>query len=394
MHFVHVVASTEAKSSVRSSDTTNDISSTSTDQTSSAASTVVGAVNDVSVLVQKATSVLSELDRVSLLTQYFIPPPSWKGPIREIGNTARRPPAVLFDKVNYPYVSYSVAEDGAYCAACVSFSNCKTTTVLVTRPLLDWSNAKRMLEAHEMSADHRTAVSRASEFLKVCNQQQGSVRQQLSKAYNDKVEKNKAALVSIVHTLLLCGRQNIALRGHNNDAGNCVALLKFRTETDSILKQHLASAPRNAQYVSPKIQNELINLCGQQVKQSIIAECRRATFYTLLLDECADVSNTEQISLCLRYVDVGETPGSHHVVKEQFITFIPTRDTTGETIAKVVMKQLSDMGLYHGTQSKTLCTMVGQGYDGAANMSGHIRGVQARIKKKVCVSNICALQKS
>ena len=44
------------------------------------------------------------------------------------------------------------------------------------------------------------------------------------------------------------------------------------------------------------------------------------------------------------------------------------------------MKQLSDMGLYHGQQSKTLCTMVGQGYDGAANMSGHIRGVQARIK--------------
>jgi len=176
MHFVHVVASTEAKSSVMSSDTTNDISSTSTEQTSSAVSTVVGAVNDVSVLVQKATSVLSELDRVSLLTQYFIPPPSWKGPIREIGNTARRPPAVLFDKVNYPYVSYSVAEDGAYCAACGSFSNCKTTTVLVTRPLLDWSNAKRMLEAHEMSPDHRTAVSRASEFLKVCNQHQGSVR--------------------------------------------------------------------------------------------------------------------------------------------------------------------------------------------------------------------------
>jgi len=145
--------------------------------------------------------------------------------------------------------------------------------------------------------------------------------------------------------------------------------------------------------VSPKIQNELINLCGQQVKQSIIAECRRATFYTLLLDECADVSNTEQLSLCLRYVDVGETPGSHHVVKEQFITFIPTRDTTGKTIAKVVVKQLYDMGLYHGTQSKTLCTMVGQGYDGAANMSGHIRGVQARIKEKRA-SATCALQNS
>jgi hypothetical protein len=158
---------------------------------------------DVSALAQKAKSGLCDLDRVSLLTEYFIPPPSWKGPFREIGQTARRAPSVLFDRVHYPYVSYSPVDDGAYCAACVGFSNKGDSTVLVSRPLVDWSNAKRMLDSHEMAVSHRTAVARAQEFLKVHGQQHGSAWQQLSKAYNDKVEKTKL-LWSLLCRLCYC----------------------------------------------------------------------------------------------------------------------------------------------------------------------------------------------
>ena len=54
------------------------------------------------------------------------------------------------------------------------------------------------------------------------------------------------------------------------------------------------------------------------------------------------------------------------------MTFVSTRDTTGETIAKWILNQISQWGL---DPSK----IVGQGYDGAGNMSGHTKGVQARI---------------
>lgn len=42
------------------------------------------------------------------------------------------------------------------------------------------------------------------------------MKEHLSKAYHDKVKQNKAALISIIKTLILCGRQNIAIRGHTD----------------------------------------------------------------------------------------------------------------------------------------------------------------------------------
>lgn len=328
-------------------------------------------IDDISVVAKRAKSELNDKVRKSVLTNYFSPVPSWKGPKREIGQSSRRVPAIVFKKESYPYASYSTIEDALYCAACVSFS--KEDSILVSKPLVDWSNAKKILDAHCTSSSHRTAVTLAREFMKVCNEHQVSVRQQLSKAYNDKIERNKSVLSSIIKTIILCGQQNIPIRGHTDTDGNFGALLRFRCETDHLLQEHLLHGPKNANYISHAIQNELIDICGQQIAADIVKECQESNYFTLLADESADVSNTEQISVCLRYVHY-DREAAHHIVKEQFLCFIPTRDTTGETIAGLIKDKLSAVGL--GS-----CTMVGQGYDGAANMSGHTRGVQARMKE-------------
>ena len=68
---------------------------------------------------------------------------------------------------------------------------------------------------------------------------------------------------------MLCGRQNIALRGNSDnnstdlekDAtgnhGNYRVLLDFRVDAgDKVLAEHLVSAPRNATYTSGDIQNQ------------------------------------------------------------------------------------------------------------------------------------------
>ena len=78
-----------------------------------------------------------------------------------------------------------------------------------------------------------------------------------------------AKLESIIKTIVLCGRQNIALRGHRDSAldierdvagmdnhGNFVALLNFRIEAgDTILQEHMSTAAHNAMYTSNTIQN-------------------------------------------------------------------------------------------------------------------------------------------
>jgi hypothetical protein len=325
---------------------------------------------DISVIAKRSHS-LTDQDRHTLLTNRFKPHQSWKGPLREFGKKMRRVPALVFDTEKYPSLSYSPLEDSVYCADCVAFSKAKVT--LVSKPLTDWANAKKFIDGHLLSSDHKTAATRAREYINVCSKKQDSIPQQLSQAYMETVERNRNALTSIIKTIILCGKQNIPLRkGNDESTSNFIALINHRAETDQHLKEHLEKAPQNARYLSPKIQNELIEHCAKPLIDDITKECKEAHLYTILVDESADVSTTEQISICLRYV-VREF--SHHVIKEQFLCFLPTRDTTGETLTKEVTHHLTKLGL-------DACMMVGQGYDGAANMSSDQEGVQGRIKKE------------
>lgn len=72
------------------------------------------------------------------------------------------------------------------------------------------------------------------------------------------VEYNRKVLRSIVSSVIFCGKQNIALRGHmesstgNNskNQGDFLALLDFRAEGDEIIAKHLSKWARNATYTS------------------------------------------------------------------------------------------------------------------------------------------------
>lgn len=181
--------------------------------------------------------------------------------------------------------------------------------------------------------------------------------------------------------MVCCGRQNIALRGHRDDdkrleaserelnPGNFKALLRFRVESgDETLRDHFAKAAKNATYSSKTIQNELIEATGDWIRRGILDDVKKARFFTVLADEVADVSNTEQLSLVLRFVDhVGE-------IKEQFIEFLSCKDgVTGEALSSTILSNLQRYGL-------DLNFLRGQGYDGAGAMAGRISGVAARIQ--------------
>ena len=65
----------------------------------------------------------------------------------------------------------------------------------------------------------------------------------------ERIERNKIILASIIKTLIFCGRQDISLRGHRDDEtcrdnssniGNFKELLDFRAFAgDELLKEHL-----------------------------------------------------------------------------------------------------------------------------------------------------------
>ncbi|KAK5648108.1 hypothetical protein RI129_003000 [Pyrocoelia pectoralis] len=126
--------------------------------------------------------------------------------------------------------------------------------------------------------------------------------------------------------------------------------------------------------MSPDIQNEIIQICSEIVTEEIIKKVNIASCFTLLGDETMDVSGTEQFSICIRYVDSAKD-SQIPIIREDFVGFLPIHDQSAENLTKIILKRCSELGL-----DMTKC--VGQGYDGAATMAGHISGVQSRIRQQ------------
>ena len=151
-------------------------------------------------------------------------------------------------------------------------------------------------------------------------------------------------------------------------------MLRFRANSgDEDLKRHLLNSPRNATYLSPEIQNEVIEVSASIVEQHIASKVNKAPCFSVLADETMDVAGTEQLSVCLRYVN-DDSP-KQPILREDFVGFVPLASQTAENLADDILLHCSKLRV-------DMKKCVGQGYDGAAAMSVRLNGVQARIRRR------------
>ena len=271
-------------------------------------------VDDASPLTDVAQVVdshnLSASTRYSLLTNHFQPPVDYTFPKGDSGRSFQRQWLQSF-----PWLVYSKQEDGGFCLPCILFASVgyrgSNPGVLVSRPLTVFKKALETLRKHADKEHHKSAIVRAEEFKKTMSGQQPSIQQRLNKSLADRIANNRQKLESIISTIVLCGRQNIPLRGHRDSAldverdvagtdnhGNFIALLNFRIEAgDTVLREHLSTTARNATYTSNTIQNEIITVLADQITTSITDKVKAAKWFTVIADEVTDVSNKEQLSI-------------------------------------------------------------------------------------------------
>jgi hypothetical protein len=161
--------------------------------------------------------------------------------------------------------------------------------------------------------------------------------------------------VSIVKCLLFLAGQNMALRGHDDDGlpydvnlhqGNFKNVIAFRAEAgDDVLVQHLQTCPKNASYLSPRIQNELILLSAHVVREKLIRELtEKRLFYLLLADETSDISGREQLSISVRYVS-SKPDADGELIHEVFLGFIALENLTAVAVASKICEFLNSIGL-------------------------------------------------
>lgn len=86
--------------------------------------------------------------------------------------------------------------------------------------------------------------------------------------------------------------------------------MRYRSQGDKALKDMLDGSGK-IKYLSPLLQNEIIESCNRVIQTKLVEEVNNATYFSVLTDETSDVSNVEQISLCVRYVEVNTENHTH-----------------------------------------------------------------------------------
>jgi len=272
----------------------------------------------------------------------------------------------------YDWMIYSPKHKGVFCKFCILFKpnvhRGKQGSFIIT-PFTKFYQIIEESKKHEKTQWHNDSKVTAKLFLDSMNSKKINVMEQINSSVHKEIKDNRKKLRPIIKSILFCGQHDIALRGNTADKGNFVDLLKFRIDSgDNILSNHFDTASGKSKYVSHRIQNEIIQICGQVIRNDIVSQVNNSVAFSLLADETADIAGKEQLSIGVRYIDI------NYVVHEEFIGFSEIHVLNAEGVSRSILESTEKYGL-------NMLKLVGLGFDGCSTMSGKENGVQAIIRK-------------
>lgn len=147
---------------------------------------------------------------------------------------------------NWSWLSYSKMLDGVFCKYCVLFNQNEggrgkqKLGKLVLEHFSNWKKAIEEFNKHENTNYHKMSVLNADNLLSVYDKNKDSIDVQINNSLKMEIQQNRKKIQPIIKTIILCGRQGIALRGHRDSGpidlqhstndGNFRTLLRFRVE--------------------------------------------------------------------------------------------------------------------------------------------------------------------
>ena len=176
--------------------------------------------------------------------------------------------------------------------------------------------------------------------------------------------QNRKAIKALIRCTHFLAHQHIA---HTTNFDNQVELVvSFGGET---LQTFLDRAGGNATSTSKMAVVEFVNALGTWVVESLLKRLHKALFFffSIVADECTDVTTTEELTICCCLVESG-------VPDEQFIEILPLKKANAESIYSALVEYCREKNIQLGR-------LIGMGFDGAATFSGDISEVQRRLKE-------------
>ena len=271
----------------------------------------------------------------------------------------------------FPWLTYDEEIQAAFCSTCKSaveyqlplphdLHSLRSKTSFVTDGFSSWRKALEVFQTHEKSKLHREAVNGLS------NMKKNTVVHALSDAKAKQMKDARVALLKIFHTVRVLAEEGIPYRGHTDENSKFMSLLKMRAPDVPELKVWLDRT--SYKWIHHKNIDEMLDLLLKEVLLKLIEPIRKATCFSIMMDECSDIRRLEQVSIVIRHVDDALQ------IHEDFLGFYETNNTRSETLFKIITDVLERFNL-------PIRSIVGQCFDGAANMSGELTGLKTRMQE-------------
>lgn len=277
------------------------------------------------------------------------------------------------------WLCYSLKEDYVYCHPCWLFADRSSPHYHNNwvNGVRYWEGIGKKIKEHENSSSHLEACVTLNVWVK---------QKTIDTSFINEIEKETTKWYKVLHRIvnvtLTLASCNLAFRGHREqigktNSGNFLAIIELLAEYDPVLHE-LLSENTNQKYLSPTIQNELIQVLGDKVKTDIVRDINDAMFYSMIFDTTLDITKKDQLSTIIRYVTIPKDSSGKPtslVINESFLGFKVVEDQSAGGLEEEILLSLQENNI-----PLTKCR--GQGYDGAATMSGAYTGVKTRILEK------------
>jgi hypothetical protein len=127
----------------------------------------------------------------------------------EMKATSRRVVTFCLSKRSAPTYGTALYLMGYFLLRVFAFNAAEN--MLVGCPLIDWSNARKVVDGHTHSKEQMNSITRADHFVRICRKEEQNVVKFGSTAYRQKVQKNREALAAIIEATILCGQKIISM---------------------------------------------------------------------------------------------------------------------------------------------------------------------------------------
>ena len=168
----------------------------------------------------------------------------------------------------------------------------------MTRPVRNWVKATALLKKHEKSEWHVAAVEKKA--LCLSSQKHGDLVEQIVAASEEEKKQNRELMKKLIRSLYFLIKNHIPLTTLFE------GLITLQIENCNIkLKSHRESCPRSATYKSYATVVVLLVSIGKVLESKILASFKASPYFSVMVDESTDVSSKEELSVCVRWVQMG-----------------------------------------------------------------------------------------